>query len=385
MRFLKPRTSALVVVATALFTDTLLYYLLVPLLPIYAKDYGFSQMRLGLLFGSYSAALLLGTLPLSRLGDHFGRRYAMLWGLVGLGGTTLLFAFSHAFWLLLVARILQGLSATATWTSGMALLADHWPSEHRGKAMSTCFAFANLGVFLGPPIAGFLGERFGLRAPFLLAGAIALLDALARAFLLEDAPAAKGEPLRYRTLLRNGTVRLFAGAMALGAGLWATLEAVLPLHFDHTLGWKPSSIGLCFAVAALSHTLTSPLAGALSDRFGRRALLRLGLLLSLVLVPLPVFFHATWVILGAMGGLGFTATLIMSPASPALADAVERMGSTSYATVFGILNLSYAVGMMAGPFLGSAGVEVLGIRSTLVLLGLCFGAYALGVGRERAR
>ncbi|MBP1627671.1 MAG: permease [Holophagaceae bacterium] len=385
MRFIKPRTSALIVVATAFFTDTFLYYLLVPLLPIYSKDFGFSQMRLGVLFGSYSAALLLGTLPIGRLGDRFGRRYAMLWGLVGLGGTTLLFAFSHAFWLLLLARILQGLSATATWTSGMALVADHWPSEHRGKAMGTCFAFANLGVFLGPPIAGFLAEHFGLKAPFLLAGGLAILDALARAFLLEDAIKVKGEPLEYGVLLKNRTVRLFAGATALGAGIWATLESTLPLHFDRVLGWRPSSIGLCFAVAALGHTLTSPLAGGLADRYGHRTILRTGLVMTLFLAPLPAFFHAPWVILGSMAGLGLASSLVMSPASPAVTDAVERMGSTSYATVFGILNLSFAVGMMAGPFLGSAGVEFLGIRLTLVLLGLGFGAYALGVGREVAR
>nr|WP_320131562.1 MFS transporter [uncultured Holophaga sp.] len=385
MTALKPRHAALAVVATALFTDTLLYYLLVPLLPVYARDYGLSQMRLGLLFGSYSLALLLGTLPLGRLGDRLGRRTALLWGLVGLAGSTLLFAFAHHFWLLLTARVLQGLSATATWTSGMALLADHWPSEHRGKAMSTCFAFANVGVLLGPPVAGFLAERFGLRAPFLLAGALAALDALVRILLLKDAPKGESVPLEYRQILKNSTVRLFAGAMALGAGLWATLEAVLPLHFDRSMGWGPAFIGICFSMAALAHTLTSPLVGALSDRYGRRRLLRTGLILSFLLIPLPVFTSVRWGVMAAMAGLGLCATLIMSPASPALADAVERMGSTSYATVFGILNLSYAVGMMAGPFLGSAGVETFGIRATLVGLGLVFGAYALAVGRETAR
>jgi len=375
----------MVVVSVALFTDTLLYYLLVPLLPIYSKDFGFSQMQLGVLFGSYSAALFLGTLPIGRLGDRLGRRPAMLWGLLGLGGTTLLFAFSRSFGLLLVARILQGLSATATWTSGMALMADHWPSEHRGKAMSTCFACANLGVLLGPPIAGYLAEHFGLRAPFLLAGGLAILDALVRAFLLEDVPKQPSAPLHYGALLKNRTVRLFAGAMALGAGIWATLESTLPLYFDRALGWSPSAIGLCFAVAALGHTLTSPLAGGLSDRYGRRRVLRTGLVLTCLLVSLPVFFRTPWVILGSMAGLGLASSLVMSPVSPAVTEAVEGMGSTSYATVFGLLNLAFALGMMIGPLLGSAGVEFLGIRSTMVILALAFGLYALRVGRDTAR
>ena len=55
------------------------------------------------------------------------------------------------------------------------------------------------------------------------------------------------------------------------------------------------------------------------------------------------------------------------------------MGSDSYGSVFGILNIAYALGMMAGPFLGSALVQGLGIRAALGLMGLAFGAFALRV------
>ncbi len=103
---MRPRTRALIVVALALFTDTLLYYLLVPLLPAYARRYGLDQMGLGLLFGSYAAALLAGTVPLGRLADRVGRRGPMLWGLLGLFATTLLFAFARSYPLLILARVL---------------------------------------------------------------------------------------------------------------------------------------------------------------------------------------------------------------------------------------------------------------------------------------
>lgn len=376
-----PAPAALIVVALALFTDTLLYYLLVPLLPGYARAFGLSPFQIGLLFGSYAVSLLAGTLPLGRLADRVGRRQPMLWGLVGLGATTLIFAFAHRFWLLVAARILQGLSATATWTAGMALLADHFPSERRGRAMGTVFAFANLGVLLGPPLAGFLAQHFGPRSPFIVAAGLALLDALARAFLLEEVPRSAPAEQGFRDLLKRGEVRVFAGAMALGAGLWALLESTLPLHFDRVLGWSPALIGLAFAASAAAHMATSPLMGAASDRWGRRRILMAGLLMVMVLLPLPALSGAIPAVFSVMMGLGFTASFIMSPASPALADAVERMGSSSYASVFGILNLSYALGMMIGPFLGGALVELLGIRWGLSLTGLGFGAYALAVRR----
>ena len=380
---MRPRTCALIVVALALFTDTLLYYLLVPLLPAYARLYGLDQMGLGILFGSYAVALLLGTIPLGRLADRVGRRGPMLGGLLGLFATTLLFAFARSYPLLVLARVLQGLSATATWTAGMALLSDHFPQSGRGRAMGTVFAFANLGVLLGPPLAGWMSQHYGLRAPFLLAAGLALADAAARITLLKDVPAARDTRTGFGDLMKNGTIRVFAGAMAMGAGLLALLESTLPLHFDRALGLGATAIGLCFAAAAVTHMITSPMMGALSDRVGRTLILLIGLALAMVFIPLPAFMPGARSVAGAMACVGVVTTLIMSPASPAMADAVERMGSDSYGSVFGILNIAYALGMMAGPLLGSALVEALGIRAALALLGLGFGAFALRVRQLR--
>jgi len=374
----------LVVVAVAFFTDTILYYLLVPLLPMYARTYALGPMGVGLLVWSYALSLLIGTIPIGHLGDRFGRRHSMLWGLGGLGASTVLFAFSPNFPLLVLARVLQGLSATATWTAGMALIADYFPAEQRGKAMGTVFAFANLGILLGPPLSGWLTQNVGPRSPFLVAAALALLDAAARMFFLKDVEVVPGVRLGFRQLLKDSTVRVFAGAMAMGAGLWALLESTLPIHFDTALQMGPAVIGLCFAASALSHMLTSPLMGALSDRIGRRKVLVVGLLLALFLIPLPSLTRSLARVITAMIGLGVTASFIMSPASPALADAVERLGSSSFASVFGLLNLAYAIGMLAGPFLGSLAVAAWGLRIALLLVGLSFGAYSLVVWRVRS-
>jgi multidrug resistance protein len=384
MRFLPARRAALLVVALALFTDALLYYLLVPLLPAYAKTYGLSQMGVGVLFGSYSVSLLLGTYPLGRLADRVGRRAPMVIGLVGLFATTLLFAFAHSYPLLVLARVLQGLAAAATWTAGLALLADHFPPESRGKAMGTAFAFANLGVLLGPTLAGYLSQHHGLRAPFLLAAGLILIDALARTTLLRDVQAKLDTRMGFRELLGNPTIRVFAGAMALGAGLWALLESTLPLFFDRQRHLGATSIGLAFGAAAVAHMITSPMMGALSDRIGRERVLVTGLLLAVVIIPLPVLVPGYAALLVVMAAIGVLSSLILSPVSPALADAVARMGSDSYASVFGILNLAYGVGLMVAPLLGSAVVQGLGIRPALVGAGLVFGGYALRVRRIMA-
>ena len=368
-------TAALLVTALAFHVDMLLYYLLVPLLPRYARDLALNPMQVGILFGSYAVALLLATFPVAILTDRYGRKAPMLWGLVGLAVTTLVFAFSTQYWLLVLARFLQGASGAATWLPGMALLADHFPAESRGRAMGTAFAAANLGVLIGPPLSGLLDQHVGPSAPFLLGAALVALDAAGRAFLLPGSEPERGPRLPFRQLLSNPIIRLFAGAMALGSALWALLESTLPLDLDHRLALSPARIGLCFAAAALAHTLTSPLIGRLSDRIGRMKVLRMGLVLVLLLMPLPVLLPKAWMVVLAMMGLGATASFIMSPCSPAVADQVERQGSQSFASAFSILNLAYSVGLMVGPLVGGVLVQGLGLPWALGLCGLGMGSY----------
>jgi len=375
MRRPSPQTAALLVTALAFHVDMLLYYLLVPLLPRYARDLHLNQMEVGILFGSYAVALLLATFPVAILTDRYGRRAPMLWGLAGLAITTLVFAVSKQYWLLVLARFLQGIAGSATWLPGMALLADHFPSESRGKAMGTAFAAANLGVLIGPPLSGFLDQHAGPSTPFLLGAGLVALDAAGRAFLLPEVEPERGPRLPFRQLLANPTIRLFAGAMALGSCLWALLESTLPLDLDGRLGLSASMIGLCFAAAALSHTLTSPLMGRLSDRIGRVKVLRMGLLLSMLLLPLAALLPKAWMVVLAMMALGSTASFVMSPCSPAVADQVERQGSQSFASAFSILNLAYSVGMMIGPLVGGALVQALGLPLALGICGLGFGSY----------
>jgi DHA1 family solute carrier family 18 vesicular amine transporter 1/2 len=370
-----PRHLALAVVALAFHVDMLLYYLLVPLLPRYARDLGLNQMEVGILFGSYAVALLVATIPVAMLTDRYGRRWPMLGGLVGLGVTTLVFAFSHNYTLLVVARCLQGVAGSATWLPGMALLADHFPSEGRGRAMGTAFAAANLGVLLGPPLSGVLDRHFGPASPFLVGAVLVAIDAAGRAFLLPEVKADRGLKLPFRQLLSDPVIRLFAGAIAMGSGLWALLESTLPLDLDRRLGLSAPQIGLAFAFAALAHTVTSPLMGQLSDRFGRVRVLRVGLGLALPLMALPAMLPRPWMVVVAMMALGSTASFIMSPCSPAVADRVERYGSQSFGSAFSILNFAYAVGMMVGPLLGGVLVQTLGLPVALGLAGLGFGGY----------
>ncbi|MCE1228233.1 MAG: MFS transporter [Firmicutes bacterium] len=377
------RRTALAVTAVAFFVDTFLYCLLVPLLPRYAEKLNLNSFQVGVLFWSYALTLLIATPLVARFTDRWGRKMPMLLGLGGLAAGTLLFAYGRSFSVLFVARALQGIAGAATWLPGMALVADHYPRESRGAAMGIAFAGANLGLLLGPPVAGFMDHRFGPMAPFHLAIGLIALDAFARAFLLKEVEMVQESPIPWRTLLGNGTIRLFAGAAALGAALSTLLEAALPLDFHHRLGLNSLGIGLLFGAMALAHTLSSPWMGALSDRLGRVPVLRIGLLAALVTVPLPVLVPQPWAVALALMLLGLNLSFILSPCSPAVADQVERLGSQSFASGFSILNMAYSIGMVLGPLLGGVLIDRVGVRLALGLVGVGFASYTVIVTKTK--
>ncbi len=374
MRRPNPKRAALAVTALAFHVDTLLYCLLVPLLPRYEQALGLSQLQAGALFWVYALTLLLSTVPLARVTDRCGRRAPMLWGLGGLAFATLVFAYSRSYTLLVTARALQGIACAATWVPGMALVADHFPKEERGGAMGVIFAGANLGLLIGPPLSGLLDRSFGPMAPFQLGIVLVLLDGLARAFLLKDAAPVREEVLPWRVLLRSRVVVVFAGAAVLGSGLFTLLESALPLDLARRFKLDPRGIGFIFAAAALAHALSSPLMGRLSDRIGRAKVLRLGLASSCVVLPLPALLPGPWSVGGAMLLLGVYLSFLVGPCSAAVADQVERMQSQSFASGFSLLNLAYAGGMVLGPLLGGFLVQAFGFAAALGVLGLLFTA-----------
>lgn len=375
MRRPSPKSAALLVTALAFHVDTLLYCLLVPLLPRYARELDLNQTQVNLLFASYAVALLAATFPLARLTDRYGRRGPMLWGLAGLAFTTLAFALSRSYAVLLLARALQGMAGAATWLPGMALLADHFPKEERGRAMGTAFAGANLGLLLGPPLSGFLDQHVGPMAPFQVGIALVVLDALGRAFLLSDGEPVPEAPIPWVRLFRNRVVMVFAGAMALGSAVWTLLEAALPLSLAQRFGLGSRDIGLAFGAMALAHTLSSPFMGRLSDRIGRARVLRIGLAASVALMPLPALLPSPWTVGLSMLALGFNASFLLSPCSPAVADQVERMDSQSFASGFSILNIAYSVGMALGPLLSGPIIDVLGFGGALAVVGAASGLF----------
>jgi DHA1 family tetracycline resistance protein-like MFS transporter len=119
----------------------------------------------GWLFFSYALMQFLCAPLIGSLSDRFGRRPVLILSLAMLGVDYLITGLSPTIAWLFIGRTLSGM-AGASYPTANAYIADISPPEKRAANFGLVGAAFGLGFVLGPALGGFVGEHFGLRAPF---------------------------------------------------------------------------------------------------------------------------------------------------------------------------------------------------------------------------
>ncbi len=350
------------VVAYALFMDYFVYGLVVPLTP-FTPVGAMTEDRLALLYGSYAAGVLCATPLFGFLGDRLGCRRPMIIGVCLSATATALFWLAPSYSLLILARVCQGAASAGTWTSGLALVAQTYPTR-RVEMMGYALVGSTTGSILGPSLGGGLFELGGFSLPFLVTGCLVALDAAMRIFLLpKDQPggAASAPLLR---LLSNRTILIPAIAVMLAAFGWGIIEPLLPDRLSQ-FGVSPTVVGLYFTVSTIAYGLCAPLVSWVSKRGAIKRVIAGGVvamagsLMVLAVAPGPALVGV------ALCLLSISFAFALNPTSAELGNAVDRLGLACYAAVYAVYNIAYSLGMMATNSLASAAAAHIGFRGTL--------------------
>jgi MFS family permease len=341
----------LLLVGAIVFVDTMFFAALTPLLPDYKDELGLSKAEAGVLASSYAAGALFGALPGGIAAARLGVKPVVLAGLAGMGVTTLTFGIADTFWLLLLARFLQGLSSAFSWTASFSWLAAGAPPDRRGELLGAAVGAAIFGALFGPVLGGIAAET----SPELAFGSVAVL-AIALGIWAGKTPAfSPGEPQPLRMLvdaLGHSGVARAAWFVALPALLFGVLGVLAPLRLDE-LGWGALAIGAVFLTAAGLEGLASPVIGRISDRRGRMAPLRAGLLASAIVSATLPWLGAAWALAAVVVAAGLAFGTFWAPAMALLADSAEAVG-LDYAYGFALVNIAWAPGAFSGAALGGA-------------------------------
>ncbi|MEV8514214.1 MFS transporter [Dactylosporangium sp. NPDC051484] len=351
--------AVLVVVFLGLFVDSLLYSIAVPVLPAYSRRFDASALEVGVLFAAYAMGLLVASPAAGRISDRAGRRVPMVAGSLGIAAATVLFALGDTYWLLLVARTVQGAAAAVVWTAGVALIADAFPDAKRGPAMGTAMASMSVGLIAGPPLGGLLSARSGEAAPFLVAAVFAGLNVLLQLTVVPSGDARIAPERQRRPVLRHRDGLVAFAAVAAAAGALSFVEPTLSLYLGDRFHAGGGLIGILFGAATVVHAGTSIGVGYLDRRVGFRVLAGAGLTGTGGVLAGLVLPGSTGAVAVVLCAFAVTMTFALVPALPEMGRLVERIGA-GYGAAYALFNTAYAVGMLVGPLGGGLGLTYAG-------------------------
>ena len=167
-----------------------MYGLVVPVIPFSITErVGTRQDEVqrwtAILLACYSGAIVIGAPVAGFYADKMSsRRLPLLVGLVALGGATVLLMLGKSIVILIMGRILQGLSAGVVWSAGLALLADTVGSRI-GVAMGYVAISTNVGMLISPVVGGAVYGVAGYYAVFYVGCSIVIFDIILRLMLVE--------------------------------------------------------------------------------------------------------------------------------------------------------------------------------------------------------
>lgn len=353
-------------------TVALGFGLVAPVLPTYARSFGVSLAAVGfvyLVFGltRFSFGLVGGLVV-----DRFGDRASTMAGLLIVAASSYAAGLATTFPQLVFARGFGG-TGSALFIAGLQnrILRIVEPSA-MGRATGVFASSFLVGIGLGPIAGGLIQARFGASSVFHIYGT-GLLVATVVAWIVmahehASKQAARRNPLEAlraaRPLFRD---RLYIAALGSTFVSWWILagpaQSVGIVLAEDRLGLTATQRGLALTMVAAGEVLVLFVAGRLSDRFGRRAVMVPSLLLLVLATALmgQLDRSTAWAFFPLMVAVGIGVAGNRTAGGGLLADAVPRQGSGAAVGVnqmagdLGFLLAPTAIGAIAeGPGFGAA-------------------------------
>src|SRR6266700_544113 len=175
----------------------------------------------------YLVVIAATLLTFGRLTDILGRKSIFLLGLIIFIVGSMLCGLAPSLWLLILARLLQGIGGALIFSVNVAMITSTFPGNERGLALGLNAVVVSLGVATGPTIGGIIIQYLTWRWIFYVNVPICLLVLLAGWYFYREQRPQQGQRERFDPL---GAVVLAIGMAALTLGLsfgqeWGWLSA----------------------------------------------------------------------------------------------------------------------------------------------------------------
>ncbi|NQT04429.1 MAG: MFS transporter [Dehalococcoidia bacterium] len=321
----------------------------VPLLPYIRDEFALDYTRAGFIISAFGVAYGICQLPAGWLADRFGPRILLTIGIVGVGAAGLLVGLSPNYLILLAALVLMGIMGGGYHPASTTMISSVVKPGKRGQALGFHLVGGSFSYFLAPLIAAGIAVAWNWRGPFIAMAILSIgigiiLHVMLRKRMSTRKTMTRDTSVEPETPFSPGNKRRLITVIVLSAFTMALVMSVLsfiPLFLVDTFGTSKEAAAASMALVFAMAFWAGPLAGYLSDRFGRMAIIITTCVMAGIVVYLlnivPYGF-GIYVLLAAIGTVTSFSTIV------AQAYIVDHTPAKHLSTVLGF----YFFGNMEG-------------------------------------
>ncbi len=373
-----------VLIATSL-VDMIGFAIVLPLLPFYALKLAATPFEVGLIMAAFSIAQIVSAPVWGRVSDRYGRRPALLIGLLASAVAYVVFGLADTLWLLVASRLVQGAGGGTT-AVAQAYVADTIEPAQRAKALGWLSSATGAALAIGPLI-GSLAAHFGQEAPGFVAAGLCVINAACAWKWLPESKRKEGSgaiPALRKPVWHTAAQVVVHPArpasrliLIYGVGMlaYSVLTSILALYLGAEFGTTERTIGKWFFyIGGLQVVMRVFLLGPIVDRIGETWAMRAGtvtLVLGMFLFPLP---SSAW-LLALVVPCVPVGTALLFPATTALIS--RHVSRSEYGTVMGVAQTFAGIARILGPMLSTAAFQRLGHPAPFYIAGGIVGLVGL--------
>lgn len=330
---LYPRTALLV-----LTTLNLLNYVdrsvLFAVQPLVEAEFHLSKTQIGYLTSAFLAFYMIAAPFTGPLADRYSRKLIIVLGAVFWSALTLLTAFTHTYWELLIRHTLVGVGEATFVTIAPTFVADLFQEKTRGRIFGIFYLAIPVGTAAGYLLGGKLGPEYGWRFPFYIAAAPGFLLAVTVLFLKEptrgqfDSVRETPERGTLLGLARNPAYWTVTLGMAAGTFSLGGIQVWIPTFLVQARGYSLKDANELFgAIVVVTGIVASIGGGWLGDRLLPRMkgayyfVSAVSMALGVPVMIVALFFQGK-IMIPAIAAAAFLLLLNTSPLNTALVNAV---------------------------------------------------------------
>lgn len=301
--------------ALAAFLIGTIEYIITGIIQMVADDLQVTTSAAGLLVTSLALSAAIGAPIVIALTINIDRRKVLSWMLIIFTLSNIITSVSHSFEMVLMTRVLQGISGGTAIVVAMAVATRLVEREKRGTAIGIILMGLSSSLVLGVPIGTFLSSMIGWKALFAAIGLITLIPLIVVyrriPSMKEQEPVTLGMQL---SILKDKRILLAVAVTLFYVGGYSTLFTYLTPFLQESANLSITEISGILLLAGICSFLGSSLGGVAADKKGPTFTIFSGIILQIIMLMLLAFVTGNLVVMVAVIMIWMIATWSTSPA-----------------------------------------------------------------------